>query len=367
MDEGRPAETCDILVIGAGPAGSSAARAAAQSGARVLLIDKRQQIGVPVQCAEFVHGTISRYASFSSKCVIQEIETMVTHLPDGTTYEMQSPGYMLNRSLFDKELAASAVLSGAQVLTGTRALGYLPEGVIIEKENKKRTIRTKVIIGADGVHSIVSRWMGFSPLRRIVALQYEVIHSQPQKETDVFFIRDYEGGYGWFFPKGNMANVGIGVVPRKVSLLPDLLEDLMGRLVVLRKMRSIEIIGKTGGSVPCDLPPSSVLGNLMLVGDAAGQAHPITGAGILNAVIGGEIAGRAAAEAVARDDLDYLKNYEVEWRDFFGQPLSYGASKRMYLEENWNKNGSRFEDLIRKTWVGFKEYYKERRKRELQG
>jgi geranylgeranyl reductase family protein len=362
MDEGRPAETCDILVIGAGPAGSSAARAAAQSGARVLLIDKRQQIGVPVQCAEFVHGTISRYASFSSKCVIQEIETMVTHLPDGTTYEMQSPGYMLNRSLFDKELAVSAVLSGAQVLTGTRALGYLPEGVIIEKEKKNRTIRAKVVVGADGVHSIVSRWMGFSPLRRIVALQYEVIHSQPQKETDVFFRRDYEGGYGWFFPKGNTANVGIGVVPQKVSLLPDLLEDLLGRLVVLRKMRSIEIIGKTGGSVPCDLSPSSVLGNLMLVGDAAGQAHPITGAGILNAVIGGEIAGRVAAEAVARDDLDYLKNYEVEWRDFFGQPLSYGASKRMYLEENWNKNGTGFEDLIRKTWVGFKEYYQDRRK-----
>ena len=369
MDEGQAAETFDILVIGAGPAGSSAARAAARKGVRVLLIDRRQQIGVPVQCAEFVHGTISRYASFSSKCVIQDIETMVTHLPDGRTHEMKSPGYMLNRSLFDKELAASAILSGAHILIETRALDYFPEGVIIEKGQKKRTIRTRVIIGADGVHSIVSRWMGYSPLKRVVALQYEVIHSQPQKETDIFFHRQYEGGYGWFFPKGNTANVGIGVVPEKASLLPDLLEGLLDRLIVLKKMRSIEIIGKTGGSVPCELPSSSALGNLMLTGDAAGHAHPITGAGILNAVIGGELAGRVAAEAIVRDDLDYLKHYETEWRDAFGQPLAYGASKREFLEENWNRNGIGFEDLIRKTWVGFKEYFQDRRGRHsaLQG
>jgi flavin-dependent dehydrogenase len=100
----------------------------------------------------------------------------------------------------------------------------------------------------------------------------------------------------------------------------------------------------------------------MLVGDAAGHAHPITGAGILHAVLGGEIAGRVAAEAVARDDLDCLKSYEVEWRDAFGQPLSYGALKRRYLEQNWHKNGVGFEELIRKTWVGFKEYYQARRK-----
>jgi flavin-dependent dehydrogenase len=207
--------------------------------------------------------------------------------------------------------------------------------------------------------------MGYSPLKRVVALQYEVIPSQPQKETDIFFQREYEGGYGWFFPKGNTANVGIGVVPEKTSVLPDLLEDLLDRLVVLRKMRSIEIIGKTGGSVPCQLPPSSVLGNLMLTGDAAGHAHPVTGAGILNAVIGGELAGRVAAEAVARDDLDYLKNYEMEWRDTFGQALAYGASKREFLKENWDRNGIGFEDLIRKTWVGFKEYHQDRRKAPL--
>jgi len=99
----------------------------------------------------------------------------------------------------------------------------------------------------------------------------------------------------------------------------------------------------------------------LLVGDAAGHAHPITGAGILNAVIGGEMAGRIAAEAVERRDLPHLKNYEVEWQELFGKSLFYGALKRGFLEENWNKSGADFEGLIRKTWVGFKEYYKERK------
>jgi flavin-dependent dehydrogenase len=98
------------------------------------------------------------------------------------------------------------------------------------------------------------------------------------------------------------------------------------------------------------------------VGDAAGHAHPITGAGILNAVIGGEIAGRIAAEAIDRGDLQYLENYEMEWRETFGKSLLYGALKREFLEENWNKSEVNFEGLIRKSWVGFKEYYEDRRK-----
>ena len=73
-----------------------------------------------------------------------------------------------------------------------------------------------------------------------------------------------------------------------------------------------------------------MFGNILLVGDAAGHAHPITGAGILNAVIGGEMAGRIAAEAIARGDLDHLENYEIEWRETFGKSLSYGALKRKF-------------------------------------
>ena len=130
-------ETYDIVIVGAGPAGSSAARAAAQAGAKVLLMDRRQCIGVPVQCAELVTQWISRYASFPSHCIVQATETMVTHLSDGSSpdkrYEIRSPGYMLDRSLFDKELATSAVRAGAKLSTGSRAVGLSPEGLMVEQ------------------------------------------------------------------------------------------------------------------------------------------------------------------------------------------------------------------------------------------
>ena len=355
----------DVVIIGAGPAGASAARAAAQRGAKVLMIDRRRRIGIPVQCAEFVTQWVSRYAHFSSKSILQKIETMITHLPDGTSYEMKGPGYLLDRSLFDKELVASAVLAGAKISIETRAEGLSAEGLAIERGSEKEIIQSKIFIGADGVHSSIGRLLGRPNLKTIVGLQYEVILPEPQSHVDIFFHKDYEGGYAWFFPKGKTANVGVGVIPEKTNLLLGLLDHFLDHLVDLRKLSSVEIIAKTGGSIPCGKPGQTVFGNTLLVGDAAGHAHPITGGGILNAVVGGEIAGRIGAEAVDRGDLRYLENYEMEWRETFGKPLSYGALKREFLEENWNKPGVGFEGLIRKTWVGFKEYYEDRKNWEI--
>ena len=354
-------EAYDIVIIGAGPAGSSAARAAAQRGRKVLLIDRKQRIGVPVQCAEFVPQWISRYAHFSAKCILQTIDLMVTHLPNGTSCEMKSPGYMLDRSLFDKELVASAVLSGAKISIETRALGLSPEGLVVEQGSKKGVIQSKVLIGADGVHSSIARYVVQPPLKTIVALQYEVIMPESQNHVDVFFHKDYEGGYAWFFPKGRTANVGVGVIPQKTTLLFELLNHFLDHLAGSKRLPDIEIVAKTGGTIPCDKPRKTVLENILLVGDAAGHAHPITGAGIFNAVMGGEIAGRIAAEAAERGDLRYLENYGIEWQEAFGKSLSYGAAKREFLEENWNKPEIDFAGLIRKTWVGFKEYYRERK------
>jgi len=367
MIETPQRESYDIVVIGAGPAGASSARAAAQKGAKVLIIDRRQRIGVPVQCAEFVPQWISRYVQFSSTCVLQMIETMVTHLPSGASYEMKSPGYMLDRSLFDKELVASAILSGAKISIETRAVGLSPEGLVVEQGFKKEMIRSKVFIGADGVHSWVARCVGQPSLKTIVALQYEVVIPEPHNHVDVFFHKDYEGGYAWFFPKGMTANVGVGVVPSQTSVLPSLLSDFLNFLRESKKIPGVEIVSKTGGSIPCEKPRKTFFENILLVGDAAGHAHPITGAGILNAVIGGEIAGRVAAEAIDRGDLRYLENYEMEWQETFGKFLSYGTLKRELLEENWNKPEVDFEGLIRKTWIGFKEYYQDRGKVHTQG
>jgi len=363
LDQVPITRSYDIVIVGAGPAGSRAAQAAAEEGARVLLIDRRQRIGVPVQCGEFVPQWISRYVQFSSASILQTVEKMVTHLPDGTSYEMKGPGYMLDRSLFDKELATLAVLSGAQISTETKAVGLSSEGLIVERGGKQEIVKSRVIIGADGVHSSIARCLGLPPHKTMAALQYEVANPHPQSHVDIFFHGDYEGGYAWFFPKGRTANVGLGIVPPQASLLSDRLNHFLNSPARSKRLSNVAIVGKTGGFIPCEALRQTVFGNILLVGDAAGHAHPITGAGILNAVVGGEIAGRIAAQAIAKGDLCYLENYEIEWRETFGKSLSYGAFKREFLEKNWNKAEVRFEDLIRQTWVGFKEYYRDRKRR----
>jgi digeranylgeranylglycerophospholipid reductase len=350
-------ETYDIIIVGAGPAGSSAARAAALKGVKVLLIDQRQKIGVPVQCAEFVPQWISRVVEFSSTCVVQTVEKMMTHLPDGSTYEMKSPGYMLDRSLFDKELAASAVQQGAHISVQSRAAGLAPDGVVIERGKGKEFIRSKVVIGADGVRSSVAQWVGEKARKEIIALQYEVVIPRRHDTVEVFFSREAEGGYAWFFPKGKTANVGLGTHPKKAATLVTLLTGFLDRLVDLKRLSGIQIVGKTGGAIPCEEPAQTVFGNVLLVGDAAAHAHPVTGAGIFNAVTGGEMAGRISAEAVLDKNLNHLQKYESEWREHFGKSLSHGVSRREFLEENWSNPSINFEELIQQTWVGFKEYY----------
>jgi flavin-dependent dehydrogenase len=278
---------------------------------------------------------------------------------------MKSPGYMLDRSLFDKELAASAVFSGAKISIGTKAIGFSPEGLAVERGSKKETISSKVFIGADGAFSSVARFVGQPPLMTIAALQYEVVISRPRNQTDVYFHKDYEGGYAWFFPKGRTANAGVGIITSKAFQLSNLLGKFLDSLMESATLREIQVVSKTAGFIPCEPRQKIVLENILLVGDAAGHAHPITGAGILNAVIGGEIAGRIAVEAIERGDLRYLENYETEWQEAFGKSLSYGGLKREFLEKNWNKPEVDFAGLIRKTWVGFKEYCEDRRKIDL--
>jgi flavin-dependent dehydrogenase len=291
---------------------------------------------------------------------------MVTHLSDRTspdrTYEMKSPGYMLDRPLFDKELVTSALSAGARISIGTKAIGLSSRGLWAEKESKKIDIQSKVIIGADGVHSLIARWAGLPSVKSIVALQYEVGNIKAQVDAEVFLHPSYEGGYAWFFPKGRTANVGLGVVPEKTALHPSLLEQFLSHLIELKGIKNVAIVGQTGGSVPVEGPRQTVWGHILLAGDAAGHAHPVTGAGILNAVVGGEIAGRIAAEAVRKGDIGYLQQYETEWREAFGDSLVYGAAKRRFLEENWNNAEIGFEALIRKSWVGFKEYYQDRKR-----
>ena len=347
---------CDILVAGAGPAGSAAARSAALAGLRVLVAERRPAIGVPVRCAEYIPAPLLGEAGTGRSFVVQRVRGMRTILPSGETKETAAPGFTIHRDRFDRCLADAARKAGARFLLNTRVLSRDGRDVIL-KSGAGALLRARpgVIIGADGPHSTVGRWIGSVNRRLLPAVQVRAVLARPMEMTEVYFDRRFFGGYAWLFPKGSEANVGLGIrraSPRRSSPRK-LLEYFVDRLIREGKIR--RVTGKYfAGWIPAG-PPRKVTGDrILLAGDAAGHTHPITGAGVFQAVAGGRMAGEWAARAVEQDRPEILAGYESQWRDLFEDTLQRAADRRRLLEEQWE----RLDDIIRYCWIAYREYYR---------
>ena len=349
--------TCDILIIGAGPAGSSAAIAAAEKGLNVLMVEQRTEIGVPVQCAEYIPALLVGQLNLGTGFVVQKISKMRTILPDGSAKNMAAPGFVIARDRFDQALAKKALELGAKLLLSTKAMARTEEGHVVVKKRagEKVLIATRIIIGADGPRSKTALWCGALDRNLLPAVQYEVRLGSPMNHTEVYLSPRIYGGYGWLFPKGDNANVGLGIKQRdsKSPRIHSLLGEFLERLKKEKKIKG-KPLGSTAGWIPSKPLAKAVYGNILLAGDAAGHTHPITGAGIFTAVSCGRMAGSWAAEAVMNDDFGILVGYDDEWQDLFGHTLNRAYRKRRLMESEWDH----FHRIIKSCWIGFREYYR---------
>jgi geranylgeranyl reductase family protein len=348
---------CDVLVVGAGPAGSSAARAAAKAGADVLMLDRRSVVGVPVQCAEYVPAQLVGEIGLDRSYIAQPVAGMKTFLPDGETTLTPAKGFVINRDHFDQALARAAKTEGAALMLETRAVERTPDGAVLARQKGSDApiaITAKVVIGADGPRSTVGRWVGCVNENLLPGVQVTLPLTEACEHTEVYFDPEIFGGYGWFFPKRDVANIGLGM-RRPVDdpcSLSDILDRFAQRFVLAGRVRP-EPVATAGGWIPAEPVRSAVRGDVVLVGDAAGQTHPITGAGIFAAVTCGEMAGRVAAEASAAGDPDVLAEYDEEWRDLFEDTLTRASSRHAEMEAGWGD----FDAVVRRGWVAFREYY----------
>lgn len=329
----------DVIVIGGGPSGSSAAKTAAENGLEVLLVEKRQEIGTPVRCAEGVSKeSLSELVNIDQKWVAAEVGGAKVIAPDGTEINMtermagNEVGYVLERKIFDRHLARVASKAGADVIVKTTATGLERKGDELEvsftKMGEEFTERAKIVIGADGVESRVGKWAGIdTTLKRDeleVCVQYLMTNIDFNSSFCYFwFGRDIApGGYAWLFPKGDStANIGLGILP-KLAEKPA--KEYLDRLVE-DKFEDGKIIEMVAGGVPVKGSiDTAVADNVMLVGDAARHADPITGGGIINAMRGGSFAGSVAAGAVEGGNYSRkaLRNYDDLWKNDFGKSLN---------------------------------------------
>lgn len=355
---------CDVLVVGAGPAGAAAAHAAAAAGVRVLLVDRKRTPGEPVQCGEWVPRLIERLVPVPREAVALPIGGLRTHRwagerggweDDWEVRDLASPGYMLYRAAFDRSLVRRAEAAGATVWMGASALGRLSGGVGLMRAGEAIRVSARVIIGADGARSTVGAWMGSANRELLLAAQYEMACPSPAAagaSVEVYLHPRIAGGYGWFFPKGGTANVGVGIHPALADRaeLPRLLRWLAAGLTAAGRVEGLPLRA-TGGWLPVGgLLPVLARGRMLLAGDAAGVCHPITGAGIHNAVQSGALAGEVAAAAV-REGEGVLAEYPLRLRRLLGGHLDWAARRREERDRLWLHDD--FASLMARTWIAY--------------
>jgi len=344
----------DVVVIGAGPAGAKAAEAAARMGVKVLLLDTKTRPGTPVQCAEYVPLAVRRYTRIMPGCIVQKIESMLTFINGELVSSLAAPGYMLDRAVFDSGLIRQAQEAGAELWLGAKAVSRTFGGVIVHRNGQEEVeIACQVIIGADGPRSTVGKWMCSQNRNFMLGLQYRMPLCEPQSSTDVYFCPRYTGGYAWLFPKGDTANVGVGVNMSFRHEIQALLSDFIKGMVASGKLAGTPL-GSTAGLIPVGGPlPVIQRDNMLLVGDAAGHTHAVTGGGIMSAIVSGELAGQAAAKAILQRDISRLAEYPGQWRSLLGRYLEKAARQREECDRNWTCHPERFANLIKRTWLSF--------------
>ncbi len=350
-----PALDYDIVVIGSGPAGATTARIAAQHGLRVLMVDKRQELGAPIQCSgavsrhaledvgvepsqEFIHEAIYGFGIYNQN---GDKTTIDYRQLKGDEYGPESGkkplGYVVDRRRFDRYLMTQAERAGAEVWLKTEGLGYTPNGqescaVHLRKFNQEIKIKTKVIVGADGLQSQVGKWAGLRTHIKLTELAscLQFIVDQVETEGLLEIITGHEwapGGYAWVFPKGHgYAEIGLGVIRTMTEQNAQWhLDHFMQHSFFKERFKNSRILEIQGGGVPLASPlRTQYADNLILVGDAARHVNPITGGGIHTALNGGRIAGEFLVQLIQNEHIpnaENLQGYQNQWLTELGDKM----------------------------------------------
>jgi geranylgeranyl reductase family protein len=296
----------DVLVAGAGPAGSATAIRLARAGATVLLAD-RARFPRDKPCGGGLTGRALKQAPCDVTPVVEHVvDTFELRLHFGHSFRRTSEEpliLMTQRRRLDAYLVEQAAAAGADVRDGSRVeIVEIGDGEVRARVGGD-DVTARVLVGADGTNGIVAKAAGLGDgIVRGVALEGNVPWSLLDREryagTAVVEVGAPGGGYGWLFPKGDHANLGVGGwagegprlrdhladLARAHGVDPDALTDVRGHRLPMRRL---------GGSSPAR-------GNVLLVGDAAGLVDPLSGDGMYEAFT----SARLAAEAIASGELD---------------------------------------------------------------
>ncbi len=335
----------EVLIIGAGPAGSVAAQRLAEEGVDVLSIERREIVGNPAQCGECIPNWGEVIAAFDNvekdpwlrssfdfpdRVRLARLDWMRVFSPSMKCWGFELDAFSAHRPQFDGMLAERATSAGAEIRVGT-ALRKVQKQPKLGRElylTTNGTYTADYIIDASGSLAQVARLRRgkdatFRPSDQIPTIYAQVEGDLPDT-FDVFLGAVAPGGYAWIIPKGETANVGLGVAAGKLGEV--MLKQYLGEFC--QKM-DFEVLSWGGGWIPMGGPVKRMVdGNVLAVGDAAGLVMPSNGGGISQAMISAKFA--ADAILAHRADGVGLEIYEKMVRRSMGKALRISLrSKRL--------------------------------------
>ena len=336
------AKAYDVAVVGAGPAGATAARIIATQGHRTIVIERRTRIGIPVQCGELIPtpSEVRNLFPRSKKMpaavhVPQKFITNKTHFirlisPNGSAYEFPFEANIVDRSRFDSHLADLADKAGAEILLcSTVTKRNSDNELTIKSKHENVTIGPRLVVGADGANSTIARSLSsqFMHLKKDLSPSLQYVMSNADVDSSV--IEMYfggaiaPGGYTWVIPKGaGLVNVGFGMrrnLAHDNTPLRAYLERFVSKILA-PSLKNAVIERRIGAIIPVGGPLKKTWSNgVLLIGDAAGHVMASNGGGIPAALCGGAIAGDVISNHLKNEFP--LSKYEEQWRAEFGREL----------------------------------------------
>jgi len=347
MDEDR---TWDVLVVGCGPAGAVTGRELARRGFGVLILEEHREVGRPVQCAGLVSRRPLEIVN-APDAVLNSLDSAELISPGGKSITFGGKGeraVVIDRAAFDRAAACEAIDAGCRILLGSKVTGLRrleaerpsSDGSVelsLGAGHGHRSIKGRLVIGADGVQSAVARMVGIRPPSEILpGFEAEMAGVRcPDGTVRILVGRDVAPGFfAWLIPSGNGRGLlGLCCEPG----------DMPARLYFERLLRNpalapyighARVLRYIAGGVPVSASSASFGERVLLVGDAAGQVKPISGGGIYTGLRCALMAAKTAARALEEGDLSRraLASYEKAWKKEIGGELGIGRRiRRSYI------------------------------------
>lgn len=298
----------DVIVVGAGPAGSSCARVIAESGYSVLVLDKKHTIGEPNHCGEGVSSACLDEVGVSARqpWIISEVKGCKLLFPNGTETRFTQKGYCIDRPSFDRFLAERASNLGAVFRTSSEVKAIVSEQSGWRVRTAHSELRSRYLVGAGGALCPVSKHFKQNPFI-LPAVQYKFRKKDVACDFSDSFLQfhhheDFSGGYAWVFDRSDEVSIGAG----SPTGLKEKLERFCARIGVDPDKR----IKTEGGPIPfLHRPLQIAFPRALLCGDSGGFTYPFTKGGVHGACWSGRISGEVIVEALRKNDSYTLSDY----------------------------------------------------------